>query len=237
MTLAPRPRAIQCRPSSFLLIIRLVVGIHLPAASAAADCLASIEDCEPASAATVVDASFSRADWARLEEGRVVFEMAEARDEAQGAVLVEAGVGHAWEVLTDFRDWPRIVPHVEEIAVRRGGAGLSLRQRMKILWKRFDYTVRGELDPERRWIHFDLDRSRPGDLDRLEARFELTDLGGRRTLIRFHSLLEAGVPLPGFVRRAVARSVVPDCLRAVREEIVRRAERSRQTAKVDADPL
>ena len=184
--------------------------------------------------ATADGAVLSREQWQQLARGDVVFGPAPEREGFAGAMVVEAGPDHAWDVLTDFEAWPRFVPHIDAVSVRTGSDGLHIQQTMKLFWQTFEYTVVGALASGSGRIELDLDRSEPSDFDRLEARFDVARLRDGRTLVSFYSDLEAGVALPAWVKRAIARSTVPGTLVAIRGEIERRAKASRREVRTAA---
>jgi ribosome-associated toxin RatA of RatAB toxin-antitoxin module len=171
----------------------------------------------------------------QLARGDVVFGPAREREGFAGAIVVDAAPEHAWDVLTDFEAWPRFVPHIDAVSVRAEADGLRIRQTLKLFMQTFEYTVVGAVSSAAGRIELDLDRSAPSDFDRLEASFDVTELRDGRTLVRFHSDLEAGVALPAWVKRAIARSTVPGTLVAIRSEIERRARQARREVRTAAN--
>lgn len=169
-------------------------------------------------------------DWRALLEGEVVQRTrtvdapGDGGRRARGAIVVDAPPERVWAVLSDHRAWPRIFPRLRELeVVAEDDSGAHLRHVAEAFWMEFTwYTVR-EAEPAEGHIAVRLDPERPGDLEAAESHWQLVPLeDGARTLAEFWTQMSVG-GVPGWVEERLTQSGLSDQLRALREEVRRRA--------------
>lgn len=135
------------------------------------------------------------------------------------SIVVDAPPEAVWEVIAGFEDYPRWQDGVTEADVLETGEdGWATKVRLAVDAQRFravmvlayDYT-----DDEMRWhlLEGDNVKENTGSY-RLEARADGS------TLVTYELELTPSVPLPGMLRRLVARRIVDTALGAMK----RRAE-------------
>jgi ribosome-associated toxin RatA of RatAB toxin-antitoxin module len=174
-------------------------------------------------------------DWEAVISGEIVTGDAPGATGATGVgrTLSAAGVVAAspvqiWSVLTDWPAYPRFMPNIAETRVRQLDARRAwLSQHLKVFWADVRYGTIWELEPEVGRLHFALDPAASNDLAATEGRWCLTPLpqeGG--TLVRYEARIDTGMAVPEFVQTALTRRSLPALIRAIRDEVQRRASAS-----------
>jgi Polyketide cyclase / dehydrase and lipid transport len=175
----------------------------------------------------------------RLRRGERVLEIrkidaaAPARTtEVAGALIVAAPPSVAWAVITDFRSWPRFVPHLEQVELAApgdAGSPLLLRQDTRVWGFGFSATTRRWIDADQRILWDELAPDTDSDVDAMSGFWQVLDLGDGRSLLRFQSRVALSANLPGPVESWLIERGAPDALEAFAAEIERR-ERARAPA-------
>ncbi len=168
----------------------------------------------------------SAEEWARLEAGEVVLRASAdgGRVTATGVVKVDASPDAVWPAVLDVRariPEGRTLSDVREYR-REGPNTWFLEVDMDVLGADLTIHHRYEWDPARHQATYTLDPSRPNDLAVADGWY-LVRPAGEATLLVFQSITEAKVPVPGWVKRWLARDQMEGLLEGIRA----RAERDR----------
>jgi hypothetical protein len=168
----------------------------------------------------------------RLRNGEHVLEIRkveaaapERTTQVTGALVVAAPPSVAWAVITDFRSWPRFVPHLEQVelaAEDQAGSPLLLRQDTRVWGFGFSATTRRWVDSDQRILWDQLAPGADSDVDALSGFWQVLDLGDGRSLLRFQSRVALSANLPGPLEAWLVERGAPDALEAFAAEIERR---------------
>jgi ribosome-associated toxin RatA of RatAB toxin-antitoxin module len=172
------------------------------------------------------------ADLARLERGERVIEShevacagCERATQISGSLVVMAPPDAVWAVLTDFASWPRFVPNLADVSVAREAGehpAIVLRQHTRVFGFGFSATTRRQLDAERRIVWDQLVPGADSDVAALSGFWQVLDLGGGRSLLRFQSRVALAGSLPHALESWLIERGAPDALEAFGAEIERR---------------
>lgn len=144
---------------------------------------------------------------------------------ASGDLVLEAAAPLVWDVLGDFEAWPRFIPNLEAVEIEPAGEGRwRVREYTRAIGMRFSFTTLRTVDPSLGLLWEHLDRSQPSDFAGVSSFWQMLPLAADRTLVRLHTRIAPGFYIPGFLRRNVLGSSVPQSLRALADEVARRAD-------------
>lgn len=177
-------------------------------------------------------AACSEADWKAVLSGEVATREVPGATDGSGvgravsaAGIVAASPEELWEVLTDWASYPRFMPNIADTRIRRLEGGRAwLSQHLRVFFTDVRYGAIWELEPEIGQLRFALDPDVPHDIAAQEGSWRLTPLpNGGGTLVRYEARVDTGRAVPEFVQTALTRRSLPGLIRAVREEVARRA--------------
>lgn len=121
------------------------------------------------------------------------------------AAEVDAAPEHVLGVLTDFESWASVFVSVETLhAERQDPFHARVRQKARRAGHTLAYTLVATIDPGARCVELALDPNQAHDLEELRTtwRIHARPNGGSRIELRV--VTDSGLPVPGFVERAVA---------------------------------
>jgi hypothetical protein len=172
--------------------------------------------------------SLSEADWAELRAGKVLLhaESAGARVTASGVVLVDAPPEVLWPAVLDVA--ARIPENRTLTAVheyrRDGPQQWCLQVDMSVLGAEVRIHHQYRWDPAENVATYTLDPTRTNDLARADGWYLVRAAEGGAVLA-YEAVTEAKVPVPGWVKKWLARDQLEGLLQGIRT----RAERGRPT--------
>ncbi|MES2638883.1 MAG: hypothetical protein V4850_05355 [Myxococcota bacterium] len=167
----------------------------------------------------------TEAEWAKLDEGKVVMRAQSegARVTATGVVKVAADAATLWpavldiqariaenKTLADVREYRRNGPNEWFLQVDMEVVGTDLRIHHHYTW-----------DPVANVATYTLDPTQPNDLALADGWYLVRPVDGGTVLV-YQAVTEAKVPVPGWVKKWLARDQMEGLLQGIR----RRAERS-----------
>lgn len=165
------------------------------------------------------------AEWARLEGGKVVLraESDGARVTATGLVKIAADADALWPAVLDIQ--ARIaenttLAHVREYR-REGPNQWFLQVDMDVLGTDLRIHHHYTWDPAGNVATYTLDPDQPNDLALADGWYLVRPVEGGAVLV-YRAVTEAKMPVPGWVKKWLARDQMEDLLQGIR----RRAERS-----------
>jgi ribosome-associated toxin RatA of RatAB toxin-antitoxin module len=191
-------------------------------------CPLSRDEC----AGIVRDVSQLGGELDRLRRGERVLEVRTIEGEGParitqiaGALIVSAPPAAVWAVITDFRSWPRFVPHLAQVDLAPAGdssASVLLREETRVWGFGFSATTRRWIDRDQRILWDQLAPSAHNDVDAMSGFWQVLDLGEGRSLLRFQSRVALAARLPGAMESWLVERGAPDALEAFAAEIERR---------------
>lgn len=163
-------------------------------------------------------------EWGRLEAGEVILHTKAdgGRVTATGVVKVDAPPEALWPAVLDVKariPEGRTLESVREYR-RDGPRTWYLEVGMDVLGADITVHHRYSFDPARQQASYTLDPDRPNDLAVADGWYLVKPAEGG-TLLVFESVTEAKVPVPGWVKRWLARDQMEELLEGIRA----RAER------------
>lgn len=167
----------------------------------------------------------SQAEWAKLDAGEVVMRAQSdgGRVTATGVVKVAAAPDALWPAVLDVQ--ARIPENNTLVDVREyrrdGPTQWFLQVDMEVLGADVRIHHHYTFDPARNVATYTLDPSQPNDLSLADGWYLVHPVEGGSVLV-YQAVTEAKVPVPGWVKKWLAR----DQLEGLLEGIRRRAERS-----------
>jgi hypothetical protein len=140
-----------------------------------------------------------------------------------GALVVAAPPELAWAVITDFESWPGFVPHLAKVNLTPlDTRSLLLRQDTCVWGFGFSATTQRSIDADQRILWDQLAPHADNDVAAMSGFWQVLDLGGGRTLLRFQSRVALAANLPDALESWLIESGAPDALEAFAAEIERR---------------
>lgn len=172
--------------------------------------------------------TLSAQEWAKLEAGDVVLRTTAdgGRVTALGIVKVDASPDTLWPAVLDVEariPEGRTLSEVREYR-RDGPRTWYLEVDMDVLGAYLRVHHRYDWDPGRQQATYTLDPDRPNDLAVADGWYLVRPAGGGAFLV-FESVTEAKVPVPGWVKRWLARDQIEGLLEGIRARAERRARR------------
>lgn len=118
---------------------------------------------------------------------------------------VGASPEHVLGVLTNFEAWGDVFVSVETLrAERPDPLHARVEQKARRAGHTLAYTLVATIDPSARRVELALDPTRSHDLEELRTSWRIHGLPGGGSRIDLHVVTESGLPVPGFIERAVA---------------------------------
>jgi len=169
--------------------------------------------------------SLTEEEKTRLLSGEVVLVSSregapEGKTIISAALIFEAPVEKAWGILSATELQVEYLKEIEELkVVERGPDFNRMFFQVRVLGKRVRYTVIHHFAPDRFYLWWELDRTRPSDLKELYGFWVLFRHDAGRTLARYGSYVKPDFPVPAFIRNWLSRSNVRSSLAAVKKYV------------------
>jgi ribosome-associated toxin RatA of RatAB toxin-antitoxin module len=131
--------------------------------------------------------------------------------------LAPCGLAKVWAVITDHAHFTEFVPHLRKMEiVARGERTERALQTVDVVVTTVRYALDYRFDEQRWHIDYELVKDLPHDIVAAHGSWQLTAVAGG-TRIDYRSAVDAGKPVPGFIKSYLARSAAVDLLDAVRK--------------------
>jgi len=141
-----------------------------------------------------------------LKAGKVVH-----GPDATAYLLIRRGTPDVWQRLSDIPHWPAIFGDPESVTqvARAGGAtAYAMVARTPLGKKRYTLAFS---QPAQHRLEFVLDKTQPADVADASGFWELRPSdGGATTIVVYRGSYETSFPLPQFLRRRMAESMLTD---------------------------
>jgi hypothetical protein len=161
---------------------------------------------------------------ARLRSGEAVVgtNTEGSAGEARGWIIARCKPARLWVVLTDHARFPEFIPHLKAVEiVRQTGDTERLLQTVDAVVTTVHYGLDYRYDQAALRIEYQLAEDLPHDIAAARGSWQLTAVP-EGTLIEYTSAVDAGRPVPGFIRRYLAERSLEDVLVAVRNRALSR---------------
>lgn len=161
---------------------------------------------------------------ARLRAGEAVVRTTSggSAGEARGFIIAPCKPARLWVVLTDHARFPEFIPHMKAVEiVRQTGDTERTLQTVDAVVTTVHYGLDYRFDQAALRIEYQLAADLPHDIAAARGSWQLTPVP-EGTLIEYTSAVDAGRPVPGFIRRYLAERSVEDVLVAVRKRALSR---------------
>jgi hypothetical protein len=133
--------------------------------------------------------------------------------EVELSAQVEASAERVLAVLTNFEAWGSVFVSVETLhAERQDPFHARVRQKARRAGHTLAYTLVATIDPGARRVDLALDPTQSHDLDVLETTWRIHELPDGGSRIELHVVTDSGLPVPGFIERAVAEGTARSSL-------------------------
>jgi len=121
-----------------------------------------------------------------------------------------------WAVITDHRHFPQFVPHLKDLQVLQVSPDFERAlQTVDAVVSTVRYALDYHFDRARWHIEYALAKDLPHDIASAHGAWQLAAAEGG-TLIDYRTAVDVGKPVPGFIKRYLARNAATDLLEAVR---------------------
>lgn len=139
-----------------------------------------------------------------------------ATDSVKESIDIEAELGHVYDVIGDFDSYPEWLDEfraAEVVETRDDGWADKVRFTMSSMGLTIHMTlVYTYTDARMSWSLVEADM-----MSRNDGAYDMVDNGDGTTTLTYELLIETNVPLPGMVRKRLARKTVHDSLKAIKE--------------------
>ena len=175
-----------------------------------------------AAAPTVSFPGLEAGQFQRLERGEILVRVRPGPEPDKGwveaLVLIDAGAGRLWKIMTDCSRAPDFVPGLRACTVIEAGPGWEvIRHRVKWtwFWPEISYTFKADYEKNRR-IEF---VKTAGDLKEMQGAWRLEPVNGDgKTLVRYGVYLDPGFFVPQWLVHHALKKDLPAVLAALRKE-------------------
>jgi hypothetical protein len=167
--------------------------------------------------------SFSAADLAQLEAGKVVLKQQQVESGGRGIAVmnIHATPAAIWSKITDYADYPKMVDKVSACGnYKVVGNELYTRFVLDVMGMDVEYYVHHTWHPEANYLTWTLDYSRKSDLDDSVGYWRVTPLTTSPALSRLEYSVDIRVSglVPGFVQDMIAKKGLTDATSWVKRE-------------------
>ncbi len=156
---------------------------------------------------------------ADLRRGRVVVEatIEGSAGSARALALTRCPRDAVWAVLIDHEHFPEFMPHVESVQVlRRTETTERASQAVNAVVSTVRYTLDYRFDKSGFRIDYALATDLPHDIAAARGSWRLERAPGG-TLIEYETTVDAGKPVPDFIKRYLSERGAADALDAIRK--------------------
>jgi hypothetical protein len=125
-------------------------------------------------------------------------------------MLVRAPLDACWRRLTDVEHWTTMFSDLRSVRAL-GGNRFAFVAKAPSPFGDKKYTLVFAQRPTQQRLEFALDKTQPADVKDVSGRWELRSVdGGAATLVVYHGKFDAGMYIPGFLRRRMNESLMGD---------------------------
>lgn len=141
-------------------------------------------------------------------------------DTAREKIVVRAGLGECYQVVTDFLRYPEWASDVKEVVIEEAdslGRALVVTFRAGAFGRSTAYTLSYVYDKTPRelsWVQLHGDIS-----SKLDGRYIFTSASESETEVTYELSAELVVPIPGFIKRRAETKIIHSALADLRDRV------------------
>ncbi len=139
-----------------------------------------------------------------------------ATDSVQETIVVKAELGTVYDTVGDFESYPEWLDEfksVEIVETRDDGWADKVKFELNSMGITLHMTLAYTYGDTRvEWVLVDGDM-----MTRNDGAYDMTDNGDGTTSLTYELTVETSVPLPGMVRKRIAKKTVSDSLKAIKK--------------------
>ncbi len=139
-----------------------------------------------------------------------------ATDSVQETIVVKAELGTVYDTVGDFESYPEWLDEfksVEILQTREDGWADKVKFELATMGITLHMTLAYTYSDTRvDWVLVDGDM-----MTRNDGAYDMTDNGDGTTSLTYELTVETSVPLPGMVRKRIAKKTVTDSLKAIKK--------------------
>ncbi|CAN5360402.1 SRPBCC family protein [soil metagenome] len=139
-----------------------------------------------------------------------------ATDSVQESVVINAELGTVYDVVGDFESYPEWLDEFREteiLATRDDGWAERVRFRLASMGITINMVLEYTYsDTRMEWVLVEADM-----MQRNDGAYDMVDNGDGTTTLTYELLIETSVPLPGMIRKQLAKKTVNGSLKAIKQ--------------------
>jgi len=164
-----------------------------------------------------------------LEAGKAVYEYVKTENAdgttggyARSLILINAPIKECWKIFCEFDKHHLYFPRQKGTVVIESSKTQALIQKIfEFYVLEISYYIKYTIDHEKHRINYDLDKSRPHDLEETSGFFRFEKKDDKTTLFIYAvTKVETGLKVPGFIQNYITSRDLPN----VAEHVKRRIE-------------
>lgn len=137
-------------------------------------------------------------------------------DVAEESIIIKAPMPQVYETLGDFEAYPEWLTEFKAVTItrlREDGWADEVRYTLGAVGITVDFTLTYDYSDTR--VEWKLVEGTM--LERLDGAYDMTDRGDGTTELVYELAVSSSIPLPGMVRRRVAKKIITDSLKAIKQ--------------------
>ncbi len=163
-----------------------------------------------------------------LVKGEAVYEYVKEMEEdgthsgyARSMVLMKKPLDEAWEIFCDFGKSHEYFPRQTETEVLESGTTSALIKKVfEFYVVDISYYIKYDIDRKDGIIRYDLDKSRPHDLEEVQGYFRFEEIDKDTTLFIYGvTRTETGLKVPGFIQNYITSRDLPNVAIHIKKRI------------------
>ncbi|MFC1890036.1 hypothetical protein ACFL4G_09780 [Thermodesulfobacteriota bacterium] len=139
----------------------------------------------------------------------------------QSMVKIDASLDKCWELFTQFEKHNEFLPkQTDSIVVEEKSRSVFVLKKFIIFGRNVDYVIHYRIDAEGHRIDYELDRSRPHDIEDAAGYFLFEEISPDACLMAYGiTRLDTGMPVPGLLQRLLQKRDLPGVVENVKKRI------------------
>jgi hypothetical protein len=138
----------------------------------------------------------------------------------EAALVFDRPPAEVWSLLSKTELQVHYVPEIKAAnLIWDKGNENCLELNVRVMGRNVVYRMIQSFDPPQLYFHWVLDAEMPSDIKELAGFWRFYPYGQDRTLARYGSIVKPRFPVPGFLRRAIAKGHVRSDLESVKKYV------------------
>ena len=139
----------------------------------------------------------------------------------QSIVKIDASLDRSWELFTQFERHSEFLPRqTGSVVVEKTPRSVFVLKKFSFFGRKVDYVIEYRIDAEGHRIDYELDRSRPHDIEDAAGYFVFEAISPDTSLMAYGiTRLDTGMPIPGFIQKHLQKRDLPGVVENVKKRI------------------